>query len=415
MNRFNKMTIALGIGLLATSIGVTAQAETVLIQNATVHTMSARGTLENTDVLIIGNTISRMGEDLPAPADGQIFDAKGKPLTPGLFAGISAIGTTEVSAVDQSVDSTNTSAAMHPEFDVSMAFNPNSTLLAINRVEGFTFTMLGANSRGSVIGGQGRVAGLDGGYDSLFGRRALFITVGGTEGSRASQWMMLNQAAEEARKPATGSDLALLTRAGRQTLERYANGGTVVFNVHRAADILRVLQFAKDRNIKAIINGGAEAWMVADRLAAEEIPVVLNPLQNLPSNFDMLGSRLDNAALLDAAGVTVVFSAGDSHNARKLRQMAGNAVANGLEHSAGLAALTSNAAKVFAVKDDFGSLVEGKRADVVLWSGDPLEVTSSAELVIVNGAVDSMRSRQTLLRDRYLVVDPDMPRAYIKP
>jgi hypothetical protein len=273
---------------------------------------------------------------------------------------------------------------------------------------------------GSIIGGQGRVVALDGSYDSFHGGYVLYINLGRgassrTGGSRATQWLLLNQAVEETVRPPARGEEALLTRAGRQTLERYANGGTVVFSVNRAADILQTLQFAEDHKIVPVIYGGAEAWMVAEQLAAARAPVVLNPLQNLPGNFDTLGSRLDNAALLNARGVIVTFGGGESHNARKLRQMAGNAVSHGLPKEAALAALTINPARIFGVARTFGSLEEGKRADLVLWSGDPLEVTTVADLVITNGEVDSMESRQTKLRDRYLVVDPELPRAYTKP
>ena len=138
-------------------------------------------------------------------------------------------------------------------------------------------------------------------------------------------------------------------------------------------------------------------------------------LHNLPGNFDKLGARLDNAAILQAAGVDVIINGGGSHNARKQRQMAGNAVSYGLPHEAGIAALTSNPARVFGVSDQQGSIQKGKTANVVLWSGDPLDVTSAAEVVVINGKLIPMESRQTKLRDRYLPENPDKPRAYIKP
>ena len=143
--------------------------------------------------------------------------------------------------------------------------------------------------------------------------------------------------------------------------------------------------------------------------------MLLNPLVNLPGNFDSLGSRLDNAAILEAAGVTVAISGAGSHNARKQRQMAGTAVSYGMPHEAGIAALTSNPARIFGVDEQQGSIKRDMPANVVLWSGDPLEVTSAAEVVIINGKLIPMESRQTKLRDRYLSENPEMPRAYIKP
>jgi hypothetical protein len=309
---------------------------------------------------------------------------------------------------------------MRPEFDVTPAYNPNSSLIPVTRIEGFSFTLLGAGARGSIFGGQGRMVAFDGGYESFIGNRVLFINVGRdasslSGGSRAGQWMLLKQAMDEADNPPASNETGLLTRAGRRTLSSYTDAGKVIFNVDRASDILEVLKFASNYDLQAVISGGAEAWMVAKQLAVAEVPVLLNPLTNLPGNFDSLGSRLDNAAILHAAGVMVAINGAGSHNARKQRQMAGNAVSYGLPHEAGIAALTINPARIFGFTDNQGTIKRSKPANVVLWSGDPLEVTSVAEKVIINGELIPMESRQTKLRDRYLPEDPDMPRAYIKP
>ena len=397
------------------------QADAIMIRGATVHTMAKDGTLENTDIFISGGKIQRIGKNLPVPQDDvYVFNAEGKPVTPGFFAGISSIGITEVSAVEESTDASLALKEMRPEFDVVPAYNPNSSLVPVTRIEGFSFTLLGAGAKGSIFGGQGQLVGLDGGYESFIGSPVLFINVGRdasslSGGSRAAQWMLLNQAMQEADNPPASTETVLLTRAGRGTLSAYANAGKVVFNVDRASDILETLRFAKTYGLDAVIAGGAEAWMVAGQLAAAKIPVLLNPLVNLPRNFDSLGARLDNAAILDAAGVTVAISGAGSHNARKQRQMAGNAVSYGLPHEAGIAALTSNPAQIFGVSGQQGSIKKNNSANVVLWSGDPLEVTSAAEIVVINGKLITMESRQTKLRDRYLPENPDMPRAYIKP
>jgi hypothetical protein len=416
MKTLRKLAI---VSLAAFSMAV--QADTILIRGATVHTMSKAGTLENTDVFISDGKIQRIGQDLPVPQDDvYVFEAKGKPLTPGFFAGITSIGITEVSAVEESTDSSLSLKKMRPEFDITPAYNPNSSLVPVTRIEGFTFSLLGAGAKGTIFGGQGRTVVLSGAYESFIGSSVLFINVGRdasslSGGSRAGQWMLLHQAMQEADSPPTSTESALLTRAGRGTLSAFANGGKVVFDVDRASDILETLRFAKQYDLDIVISGGTEAWMVASQLAKAEVPVMLNPLANLPSNFDSLGSRLDNAAILEAAGVTVIISGAGSHNARKQRQMAGNAVSNGLPHDAALAALTSNPARVFGVSDKQGSIQDDELANVVLWSGDPLEVTSAATVVVINGKVMPMESRQTKLRDRYLPENPDMPRAYIKP
>jgi imidazolonepropionase-like amidohydrolase len=153
--------------------------------------------------------------------------------------------------------------------------------------------------------------------------------------------------------------------------------------------------------MQPVISGGNEAWLVAKELAAAGVPVILDSLDNLPDDFDQLGARLDNAALLQQAGVKVAISIDESHQSRKNRQLAGNAVAHGLPWEAALAGLTSVPAQVFGLADR-GSIEQGKVADLVLWSGDPLEVTTVAESVWIGGQAIEMKSRQTELRDRYL-------------
>lgn len=410
--------------LLIASLSVlplAAQADDVMIRGATIHTMSKDGTLENTDVFISDGKIQRIGKDLPLPKDEvSVIDAKGRPLTPGFFAGITSLGITEVSAVKESVDPGLALKEMHPEFNVVPAYNPNSSLIPVTRIEGFSFSLLGASAQGTIFGGQGQVVTLDGAYESFIGQPVLFINIGRDASSlsgdsRAAQWMLLNQVMDEADNPTTSSETALLTRAGRATISIYASGGKVVFDVDRASDILQTLRFARNYGLDPVISGGAEAWMVARQLAEAGVPVLLDPLVNLPSNFDSLGSRQDNAAILEAAGVTVAISGAGSHNARKQRQMAGNAVSYGLQHASGLAALTINPARIFGVDDRQGSIQKGMPANVVLWSGDPLEVTSAAEFVMIEGKTIKMESRQTKLRDRYLPENPSLPRAYIKP
>jgi len=416
MNNFKSLiVVALAIFSLA------VHAETIMIRGATVHTMGKAGTLENTDVFISGGKIQKIGQNLPVPQDILVFEAAGKSLTPGFFAGITGLGITEVSAVSESSDSSLDLKEMRPEFNIVSAYNPHSSLIPVAQIEGFTFTLLGAGAKGSIFAGQGRLLALNGGYESFIGNSVLFINVGRdasslSGNSRAGQWMLLNQAMQEADNPPASNEARLLTRNGRNTLLAYtANGMKTVFNVDRASDILEVLRFAENYSLNPVISGGAEAWMVAEQLANAKVPVLLDPLSNLPGNFDMLGARLDNAAILEAAGVTIAISGAGAHNARKQRQMAGNAVSYGLPHQTGIAALTINPASIFGFTEDHGMIKRNKPANVVLWSGDPLEVTSVAERVIINGQLIPMESRQTRLRDRYLPENPDMPRAYIKP
>ncbi|MDO8860551.1 amidohydrolase family protein [Haliea sp. E1-2-M8] len=396
-----------------------AAAQTLLIRDARVHTMTAAGVQAEQDVLLRDGRIEAIGRGLETPAGAEVIDAAGRPLTPALFAGITALGLNEVNMVSSSVDSGVTqtgSPEMRPEFSVIPAYNPHSSLIPVTRIEGFGFSVLGALASGSIIGGQGQAVRLDGGYDSLVGEPLLFVALGEgaaelAGGSRAAQWMLLEQAVGESRSAPRAGDSNLLTREGRAVMKEFLRNGTIVFSVNRASDILQVLQFAERHGFKAVIEGGAEAWIVAAELAAAEVPVLLDPLLNLPYNFDLLGARMDNAALLQAAGVTISFSGAGTHHARKQRQLAGVAAANGLDQDAALAALTINPARIFGLPG--GRIEVGAPADLVIWSGDPLEVSEFADQVILGGKLQSMESRQTRLRDRYLVRDPKLPRAYL--
>lgn len=391
-----------------------ASAQEVLIRGARVHTVTDAGTLENADVLLRDGRIAEVGSSLDAPTGAQVIDAQGRALTPGLFGGLTQIGIEEVELEPSTVDAElefKAPAWQHhwrPEFDVTPAFNPRSSLLPVTRIEGMTWTMLAPTADQSLVAGQGAAVTLDGRFDAVLeGSRTLFVNWGSaaieaSAGSRAAQYMLFDQAIGELRQPDAAREGALLLPEGRAALKTYLAGGRVVFHVERAADIRQLVRYAKRHGMKPVIAGGTEAWLVARELAAEDVPVILNPLDDLPEDFDRLAARLDNAKLLHDAGVRIAFTWIESHNARKNRQLAGNAAAHGLSRDAALAAITANPADIFGVGGERGRIEKGKAADLVLWSGDPLEVTTVADQVWIAGRPVEMRSRQTELRDRYL-------------
>jgi len=390
-----------------------AGAQDILIRGARVHTAAAAGTLENADVLVRGGRIAAVGAGLAAPAGATVVEAKGRPLTPGLFGGISQIGLEEVHQEPSTYDAElklEAPAWQHmwrPEFDVTPAFNPRSIVLAVTRIEGVTWGTIAPLAADSLVIGQGSAVTLDGRFDAaLPGSHTLFVNWGSAAhdasgGSRAAQYMLFDQAIREVREPGSSGPAALLLPEGRAALKGYLAGGRVVFFVERANDIREVVRFAKARGMKPVIAGAAEAWAVARELAEAGVPVILDPLESLPDDFDRLGSRFDNAKLLHEAGVAIAFSQTDSFQLRKNRQLAGNAVAHGLPWEAALAAITSSPAAIFGLGVR-GRIEAGQAADLVLWSGDPLEVTTVAEQVWIAGNPVTMRSRQTELRDRYL-------------
>jgi hypothetical protein len=395
-----------------------ALSQDFVIHGATVHTASAKGTLKDADVVVRGGTIvaigATAGSGVAASSGATVIDAQGKELTPGLFGGLTDVGLEEIGGEAQTVDSNLNFKApewdqqWRPELDVTVAYNPRSFVVPITRVEGVTWTVLVPNAADSIIGGQGSAVVLDGRYDAaLPGSRSLFVQMGAVGarvagGSRAAEFMLLEQAIHETRAPGPAAQGALLHTAGREALTHYLMGGRVVFQVDRAADILGVVSFAVRNGMKPVILGGDEAWLVAKELAKSNVPVILNPLNDLPADFDRLAATLENAARLQRAGVRIAFSSGDTPQARLIRQLAGNAVAHGLPWESALAAITSTPADIFGLGATHGRIAVGQSADLVLWNGDPLEVTTLADRVWIAGRPMEMKSRQTELRDRYL-------------
>ncbi|MGA0085359.1 MAG: amidohydrolase family protein, partial [Steroidobacteraceae bacterium] len=390
-----------------------AASDTLLIQNATLYTAAPEETAAQTnmDIRVEGGVITQVGEDLPTEGVAQVIDAAGRAVTPGVFGGIGRIGLEEIGLEKTTGDYAQRLEQMRPEFDVTLAFNPEAMSLGVHLKNGLTFSVLApASARGgSLVAGLGAATALDGRLPT--GPRVMFVDLGGdandlSGGSRAAQFMLLRQAFVEAKAPnlVMVHDERLLSPSGRQVLVDFIkNQGVFVFDVDRAIDIQRTIDFARSEGVRAVIRGGAEAWRVAAQLASAKIPVILDPLENLPDSFDSLGATLENAARLHQAGVQIAISLGSPQvqNAGKTRQAAGNAVAHGLPWHVGLAAITRTPAEIFGVADQFGRISVGRKADLVMWSGDPLDVSSLPDLVLSNGREHPLESRHSALRDRH--------------
>jgi imidazolonepropionase-like amidohydrolase len=182
----------------------------------------------------------------------------------------------------------------------------------------------------------------------------------------------------------------------------------LIVKVDRASDIREMIALAREEKLRIILDGAGEGWRVADEIAAAQVPVILDPLADLPRSFSELGATMENAARLHAAGVTVIIKTGSgvAHRARELRYGAGNAVAWGLPHDAAVAAITINPARVFGVADRIGTLEAGRLADLVLWNGDPLEPLSQPQAIFVEGMETPLTARPLELRDRYMPPPP---------
>jgi imidazolonepropionase-like amidohydrolase len=402
----------------------------VAIEGGTVHTMSGAA-IEGGTVLIRDGRIVAVGRDVAIPAGARRIDARGRHVTPGFIESGTQIGAVEVGAVAGSVDTQMLQPGDALRMQVRAAFNivdginPASTVIPVTRIAGVTTAV--SRPSGGLISGQGVVIDLDGRtVDQMLVRSpvAMFARTGegasgSTGGSRGAAMLRLREILEDARAYRQGRaafdrgesrelaasrlDLAAL----QPVLDRQI---PLVVEAHRASDILAALRLARDYNLRLILTGATEGWMVTEALARDRVPVVVRVLENLPGSFERLGARFDNAALMRQAGVQVILTSGDTHNARNIRQEAGSAVAYGLPHAEALRAVTLYPAQLWGLTD-YGSLEPGKVANVVVWGGDPLEIMTPVQHVFIRGREIPLVSRQTQLRDRYL--DPgNAERAY---
>ncbi|WP_084535811.1 amidohydrolase family protein [Microbulbifer donghaiensis] len=413
---------ALVLGLVTAS----AQAESILIKGGKLHTLSDAGSFDSADVLVVDGRVKEIGLSLNADAD-KVIDARGKVVTPGVIAPVSELGLVEIGAANATNDFAVTGDSIGSAFDPLPAYNPKSTLIPFNRAGGVTRALVfpGISLWGDSVGDPQRVfAGrsfaikLNGDFDSVvatdIAQKAYLGEAGGqlAGGSRASAYAKIKNALEEAREYRDNKDSIRRgdwremghSIADLEALQLLISGKQpLLVTADRASDILWAIELAQEFNLQLVIFGAAEGWMVADQLAAARVPVVIDAINNLPLSFSSLGARLDNAALLAKAGVTVAIGGPEyasTHNVYLSRQSAGNAVASGLPYEDGLKSISANVAQIFDLEG--GSLEPGAVADIVVWSGDPLEVTSYPEQVLIDGKPLSLVTRSTRLRDRYL-------------
>lgn len=431
-----RLIISLGSScLLATA----AQADLIAVTGARVHTMGPQGVVENATLVVEDGTVRSITAGGDVPDGARVIDAAGKIVTPGLFQPFSRLGLTEVDMTDSTVDSVQRGDQFAASFDVADAFNRRSTIVAITRVEGITRAVIapasaGAGSdgaRSSIFSGLASVVDLGTDADYLTRRGVAMVTnlgAGGgglAGGSRAAALQILRAALNDARDYAAhradfekGARRAYsLSQADMEALQPVLAGDVpLLVNVNRASDIEVLANLVDEFGLRAIINGGAEAWMVADRVAKSGMSVIVESYANLPNSFDELNASLAAAQRLHDAGVRFTFAytvgAGTTQNMRNMTQSAGNAVANGLPWDAALAAITIDAARIYGMDDTLGSLEAGKAADFVVWGGDPLEVGNYPDSVFIDGVEMSMITRQSLLRDRYLELNRDKPPAW---
>jgi imidazolonepropionase-like amidohydrolase len=458
--------IRAALAVLLLSAAIPAAAETIAITNATVATGDGSGPIQGGTVVIRDGRIVAAGQGVAVPAGARVIDASGKWVTPGIVAGFSRLGLTDVSggaggANDESADKSPFNAAI----DVAPAINPNYQPIGVNRADGVTRAVVAPRTAHNIFAGQGAVIDTGADMDPITRARAFqFVELGETGaddagGSRASAYVLfrnaLREAAELSRysgsirssgageaderlrpianpnesriygRSAERSQDVLLTRFDAAALVPVLQGREpLLVHVERASDILNVIDLAREfRSLKFVIVGASEGWLVADRMAKSGIPVIASALNDLPASFEEIAATQSNVGRLRAAGVNVSIGMIDDDDAHKLfyeRQYAGNLVAlqkvpgaTGVSWGEALAMITSRPAEAIGMGGQIGRLAPGEHGDVVIWSGDPLEVTSAAEHVFIDGVEQPLETHQKRLLERYRYLPrTDLPKAY---
>ncbi|MBF5090420.1 amidohydrolase family protein [Novosphingobium sp. NBM11] len=448
------------VALLAATVAMPALAQTQArmqtsadwaIVNARVAVGDGSAPIENGVVVARGGKIVAAGAGVAVPAGVRVIDAGGKWVTPGLVIAVTDLGLVDVGAVSESNDDDADKAVFNAALDVSVAIDPDAPPVAVSRTGGVTRAAVAPVAGNAIFAGQGAVIDLAATADPVTRARAFqYVELGErgaslAGGSRVAAQALLRNALREARELDRRAGLSapgvaggdprmvssvqgqatdtLLTRFDAAALVPVVTGRQPLYvHVDRAADIRATLALKREfPALRLVVVGAAEGWRVAGELAAAQVPVIATALTDLPGRFETLAATQSNVGRMKKAGVKVAIgNFYDGEQPRYAPQYAGNLVgvarvpgATGLTWGEALAAITSVPAEIIGEGDHFGSLKPGRAADVVVWDGDPLEVTSGVVAVYVDGVAQSLVNHQTRLRDRYRhPQEGSLPKAY---
>ncbi len=443
-------------------------AQTVAITNGTLVLGDGSEPIAGGTVVVRNGRVVAAGQGVRVPANADVVDASGKWVTPGIVAGFSRLGLSEVDlGADGSDDTETGNSPFSAAIDVAPAINPKASTIAVSRADGVTRAVVAPVAGKSIFAGQGAVIDTGDDMQAILRARAFqFVELGegGADkagGSRSASFALFRNALREAEQlsrrvgPLTAgaeepdapnssnvrnpnesrlysseagrADDVLLTRFDAAALVPVLRGQQLLLvHVERAKDILNVLGLRREfPGLRIALVGVTEGWTVAGRIADSGVWVIASALNDLPASFEMLAATQSNVGRMRAAGVKVAIGMIDDNDTRYVRnqrQYAGNLVALGkVPGAAGLswgeafAMITSKPAEAIGLDREIGSLASGRRGDVVIWSGDPLELSSAPEAVWIDGVRQSLENHQTKLRDRYRSLErKTLPEAYRK-
>lgn len=403
-----------------------AQQQPLVIRGGTVHPISGEayvGTVVAEDGLI-----TAAGPDVDAPAGANVIDANGLHVYPGLFDAASRLGLTEIGAVDVTSD-VNELGDFTPHLLARTAVHPASELIPVARANGITHTMaLPGGGGDGTFPGQGSVFSLDGwtieemeiepaavmimGWPSVETREFDQSTFEVTDRPyseakeeydravhRLEQWLDAAREYDQAKNG--GAQLRPDLRL--EALARVVRGEVpVLAQADEERYIRDVVAFAQEQELRLIIAGGAEAYKVADLLAQNNVPVILGPTQSMPSGPDAsYDEAYANPGRLHAAGVQFALATFNASDSRTLPYEIAMAIPYGLPRDAALRAITINPAEILGLADRLGTIEAGKIANLIVTDGDPLEITTHIEHLIIDGREVSTMNKHRELYERY--------------
>jgi imidazolonepropionase-like amidohydrolase len=431
------VTVGAAVNILSLHVSAQSQPPSVVaLTHAKIFTLAGPA-IENGTLVIRDGKIAAVGANVEVPAGAQVIDAKGLQIYPGLFDPITQMGMSEISAVNATVDTTET-GAYNPDVVAATAVFPSSEHIPVTRASGITEVLAvpdsgGFDTRGSsgVIGGQASAINLAGWtINEMLIKRSVAMVISWpdieTRSFDFTTFSIKNKPFTEAKQDYEKqvNELADYLDRARHYAQAMGHGGPadyqrdlkleamapvirgqlpVLVFADRARDIRNAIEFCDKQKLKMILAGGAEAYKVKDLLRSKGIPVILRPTLTLTIDEDDAYDRLlSQPAELAAAGVKFALGSFDNSFARRLGQQAANAVAYGLPYDEALKAVTIYPAEIFGVADQVGTLETGKLANIIVTNGDPLEIATDVKFLFIKGQQTSMDNRHQRLYEKYL-------------
>ena len=415
-------------------VRASAQPQPIVLKGGKLLTIS-HGVIENGALVMEGGKITAIGTaaSVKAPHNAKVIDIGGMTVYPGLIDSETSLGLTEISAEAMTNDRIELSDEIMPHMHVYDAFHAESELIPVTRLNGITNAIVAPDSEDTLPGQDSfvQLAGASASEMLLVRDIAMPLNFTGTQrrnesfekmkfpGTRMGMAAQLRQAfldgqdyqqkaAEYEKKKADAErDKKSPPSAPKRDLKLeallpYLEGKkTIVLAAEGASDLQTAVGLAREFNLKFVLNHISHSRSVLDYVASLKVPAIVGPIYETPKDYERFDAVYSLPAELYKRGVKIAFASFDAHNARNLPYQAGFAISFGLPPDEALKAITLNAAEIWGVADQLGSLDTGKVANVVVATGDPLDVKTDVKRVFIGGQEVPMTSRQTRLRDEY--------------